>query len=146
MIIRVTTDNRTTIHPYPTGAFREKHDVLTGLIGNGCDLVEHVRPRRLYTFWKVSTDIESGKMACILVDESGALKENQVNELASYLYGYTIYGNVLFVGEGYVDGEPDFKGLPEDVAMNLMLRIEDFLNKKKAATKDDQFQNNTFTE
>ena len=137
MIIRVTTDNRTTIHPYPSGSFREKQSFLTGLIGNGCDLVEHVRPTRLYTHWAVSTDIESGKMACILVDESGALKENQVNELASYLYGYTIYGNVLFVGEGYVDGEPDFKGLPEDVAMNLMLRIEDFLNKKKAAAKDE---------
>lgn len=137
MIIRVTTDNRTTIHPYPTGPFREKQSFLTGLIGNGCDLVEHVRPRRLYTHWAVSTDIESGKMACILVDESGALKENQVNELASYLYGYTIYGNVLFVGEGYVDGEPDFKGLPEDVAMNLMLRIEKFLEKKKAAAEDE---------
>lgn len=135
MIIRVTTDNRKTIHPYPTGSFREKQDVLTGLIGNGCDLVEHVRPRRLYTFWKVSTDIESGKMACMLVDESGALKENKVNELASYLYGYTIYGNVLFVGEGYVNGEPDFKGLPEDVAMNLMLRIEGFFNKEKKPRK-----------
>ena len=131
MIIRVTTDNRKTIHPYPTGKFREKQDFLTGLIGNGCDLVEHVRPIRLYTHWAVSTDIESGKMACILVDESGALKENQVNELASYLYGYTIYGNVLFVGEGYVDGELDFKGLPEEVAMNLMLRIEGFFNKEK---------------
>ena len=137
MIIRVTTDNRTTIHPYPSGSFREKQSFLTGLIGNGCDLVEHVRPTRLYTHWAVSTDIESGKMACILVDESGALKENQVNELASFLYGFTIYGNVLFVGEGYVNGEPDFKGLPGDVAMDLMLRIEDFLNKKKAAAKDE---------
>ena len=90
MIIRVTTDNKVSVHPYPTGKFHEKQSFLTGLIGNGCCLVEHVTPRKLYTHWGMPLVKVS-----ILVDEEGLLKPNKTNRLGEYLCDAPIMGNIL---------------------------------------------------
>ena len=48
-IIKVSTELEMSVHEFPEGTMREQNKVLYGLIGNGCDLVEHVMPKRLYT-------------------------------------------------------------------------------------------------
>ena len=53
-IIRVTTDNIVTVHDYPNGDFSQQNTALSELIGNGCELVEGVRPTRLYSKLKFS--------------------------------------------------------------------------------------------
>lgn len=52
-IIKVSTELEMSVHEFPEGTMREQNKVLYGLIGNGCDLVEHVMPKRLYTELKM---------------------------------------------------------------------------------------------
>ena len=47
-IIKVSTDLEVTVHDFPQGNMREQNRVLYELIGNGCDMIEHVMPVRLY--------------------------------------------------------------------------------------------------
>ena len=53
-IIKISTELEMTIHDFPEGTMREQNKVLCELIGNGCDIVEHVMPKRLYTMLKMS--------------------------------------------------------------------------------------------
>lgn len=106
-IIKVSTDNIVSIHDYPAGSFREKNTVLAELIGNGCEMIESVKPKRLYEKLKFQyrpTENE-GESVAMIVDEEGLLKDEiVVNPIGSYLYeidkhGCPIVGNILFVGE-----------------------------------------------
>ena len=47
-IIKVSTDLEVTVHDFPQGTIREQNRQLCELIGNGCEMIEHVMPRRLY--------------------------------------------------------------------------------------------------
>ena len=57
-IIKVSTELEMSVHEFPEGTMREQNKALYDLIGNGCDIVEHVMPKRLYTrmphCWKYS--------------------------------------------------------------------------------------------
>lgn len=53
-IIKISTELEMTIHDFPEGTMREQNKALYELIGNGCDIVEHVMPKRLYTMLKMS--------------------------------------------------------------------------------------------
>lgn len=46
-IIKVSTELEMSVHEFPFGTIREHNKALCELIGNGCDLVEHVMPKRL---------------------------------------------------------------------------------------------------
>lgn len=48
-LIKISTDLELTVHDFPTGTHSEQNDYLRGLIGNDCELYEHVMPERLYT-------------------------------------------------------------------------------------------------
>ena len=48
-IIKVSTDLEVTVHDFPQGNMREQNRALYELIGNGCDMIEHVMPVRLYS-------------------------------------------------------------------------------------------------
>lgn len=105
-LIKVSTDLEMTVHEYPTGTYDEQRKVLCELIGNRCDALEPVRPKRLYTEARMPSkpSRESGKCVCMLIDEESMLKPNYLNELGCYLYqtdrhGWPIAGNILFVGE-----------------------------------------------
>ena len=52
-IIKVSTELEMSVHEFPSGTIREHNKALCELIGNGCDLVEHVMPKRLYTELKM---------------------------------------------------------------------------------------------
>lgn len=52
-IIKVSTELEMSVHEFPEGTMREQNKALYDLIGNGCDIVEHVMPKRLYTELKM---------------------------------------------------------------------------------------------
>lgn len=121
-ILKLTTDNKITVHEYPTGDYKEQNTALSELIGNGCRLVEEVRPKRLYEKlkFKFTATENEGDSVSMLVDEEGLLKDViEVNPIASYLYeadkhGSIIAGDVLFIGEQLdSDGAISYCGLSE---------------------------------
>lgn len=93
-IIKVSTELEMSVHEFPEGTMREQNKVLYGLIGNGCDLVEHVMPKRLYTELKMPSSPvkEPGKCVSMLIDEEGRLKPNKANLIGSYLYEVDKHG------------------------------------------------------
>lgn len=77
-LIKISTDLELTVHDFPTGTHSEQNDYLRGLIGNDCELYEHVMPERLYTDLKMKdrpTKIP-GQCVSMLIDEEGRLKPN----------------------------------------------------------------------
>lgn len=47
-IIKVSTNLEVSTHTFPEGTLEEQRRQLCALIGNGCTMLEMVRPRRLY--------------------------------------------------------------------------------------------------
>ena len=86
-IIKVSTELEMSVHEFPSGTIREHNKALCELIGNGCDLVEHVMPKRLYTELKMPSSPvkEPGKCVSMLIDEEGRLKPNLINTDAPLL-------------------------------------------------------------
>lgn len=95
-IIKISTEFEMTIHDFPEGTMREQNKVLCELIGNGCDIVEHVMPNRLYTMLKMSPTPTRmpGECVSMLIDEEGRLKPNR----ASNNGGFVMEGKVTVVG------------------------------------------------
>ena len=94
-IIKVSTELEMSVHEFPSGTIREHNKALCELIGNGCDLVEHVMPKRLYTELKMPSSPvkEPGKCVSMLIDEEGRLKPNKANLIGSYLYEFDKHGS-----------------------------------------------------
>lgn len=57
-IIKVSTDLKVTVHDFPQGTIREQNRQLCELIGNGCEMIEHVMPRRLYNELGHTTEVK----------------------------------------------------------------------------------------
>jgi len=135
-IIRISTDNEVSFHDFPEGNYSAQNHALRELIGNGCQIYEHVMPRRLYTELHIrnqATDLP-GQCVSMLIDEEGMLKENEPNMLGSYLYesdrhGYPIMGNILLVGEKLDEDGIDFCGIEDSVFRKLAGQIEEMINK-----------------
>lgn len=141
-LIKISTDLELTVHDFPTGTHSEQNDYLRGLIGNDCELYEHVMPERLYTDLKMKdrpTKIP-GQCVSMLIDEEGRLKPNTPNLIGSYLYktdehNQPIVGNVLFVGEEWSGDGIDFCGLEEDEKNAMILdSVNDGEVRQKAET------------
>ena len=120
-IIQIKTDNTIQVMQYPEeDSYKAENDKLTSLIGDTCELLEHVRPRRIYEELGAGFDPTrfKGEAVSMLIDEEGRLKNLPVNKTASWLYGTDVHGcpivgNVLIVGE-YYDGDGiSFCGLSE---------------------------------
>ena len=109
-LIKVSTDLELTLHDFPEGTYEEQNECLRSLIGNDCDIYEHVMPRRLYTDLRMkdqATNI-AGQCVSMLVDEGYLYKPNRINHVGNYLYetdkhGHPIKVNILFVGETFID-------------------------------------------
>lgn len=78
-IIKVSTDLEVTVHDFPQGNMREQNRALYELIGNGCDMIEHVMPVRLYNELGHSNHVKRSNSKCVsmLIDEEGLLKDNE---------------------------------------------------------------------
>ena len=47
-IIKVSMDLEVTVHDFPEGKLETQNRQLCELIGDGCDMIENVMPKRLY--------------------------------------------------------------------------------------------------
>lgn len=141
-IIRITTKNEISVHDFPGGGYRAQNEVLRELIGNNCDIYEHVMPRRLYSdlHMKDHPTKVPGQCVSMLIDEEGRLKENAPNLIGSYLYetdrhGCPIMGNVLFVGEEWGGDGIDFCGIEDSVFKLLKLQLDNMIYALKATNE-----------
>lgn len=121
-LIMISTELELTVHEFPMGSYTEQNQILRELIGNHCDIYEHVMPKRLYTELHIKNEPTKvpGQCVSMLIDEEGMLKENEPNLVASYLYesdkhGCPIMGNVLFVGEEWGNEGIDFCGIENSI-------------------------------
>lgn len=137
--IKISTDMELSVHDFPDGDHCEQNRVLKELIGNRCDIYEHVMPERLYTDLKMKnrpTKIP-GQCVSMLIDEEGRLKRNVPNLIRSYLYktdehGEPIMGNILFVGEEWTGDGIDFCGIEEKTFKLLELELNNMIYAMKA--------------
>lgn len=76
-LIKISTDLEISVHEFPTGTHTEQNKYLRELIGNNCELYEHVMPKRLYTelHQKDHPTKKPGQCVSMLIDEEGQLKE-----------------------------------------------------------------------
>lgn len=118
-IIKVSTDLIITVHDFPEGTLYDQSKQLCELIGNGCDMIENVMPKRLYTRLGHTTHVTSKDSKCVsmLVDEEFLFRSNsKPNMIGCYMYetdkhGNPILGNVLFVGNEYKGDGISFCGI-----------------------------------
>ncbi len=141
-IIKISTELEMSVHEFPAGTIREQNKGLCELIGNGCDTVERVMPRRLYTELKMSsTPVKTpGKCVSMLVDEEGRLKPNKANLIGSYLYecdkhGCPIAGNILFIGEQMGPDGIEFCGISDENFSLLETELKNMILAMKATVK-----------
>lgn len=130
-IIRITTDNDISIHELPEGSYEEKNSALRKLIGNRCELCEHVMPMRLYTLLGRSNKVGKEKGSCVsmLIDEEGLFHDLACNLVGSFLYesdkhGNPIVGNILIIGEYWNGDGIDFCGISESQFNILYSKLE----------------------
>lgn len=137
-LIKISTDLELSVHEFPSGSYEEQNQFLRDLIGNCCDIYEHVMPDRLYTEWHIlnrPTKIP-GQCVSMLVDEEGRYKPNKPNPIGSYLYrteqhGQPIMGNILFVGEEWGEDGIDFCGIEDSVFKLLEQKLKYMIRKMK---------------
>lgn len=138
-LIRISTELELTVHEFPMGSYTEQNRILRELIGNHCDIYEHVMPKRLYTellHMKNHPTKIPGQCVSMLIDEECLLKDNKINLVGSYLYetdrhGAPIMGNILFVGEQYGDDGIDFCGIDDSVLENLKQHLNHMIDVMK---------------
>lgn len=138
-LIRISTDLELSVHEFLTGTHSEQNDYLRELIGNKCNLYEHVMPERLYTDLKMKNRPTKvpGQCVSMLIDEEGLLKPNIPNLIGSYLYktdehNIPIMGNILFVGEEWGGDGIDFCGIEEETFKLLELELNNMVYAMKA--------------
>ena len=138
-IIRISTDSKVTVHDYPSDNYSEQNIILCELIGNNCDIYEHLMPKRLYTVLKCNNTprkSKAGVCVSMLIDECGLLKENEPNIIGSWLYetdihGDPIMGNILLVGEMWENDGISFCGIDEEVMKTLYPKVQEIAKKIK---------------
>ena len=101
-MILITTDNEVKELEYPDEGLKSWKK-LKEHIGNRCELIEHVQPKRLYTEIGAGIEVKNvpGSKVSMLVDEEFYFHcdKTKLNKIASWLYetdrhGYPILGNV----------------------------------------------------
>lgn len=134
-IIRVSTENEVTTHEFPKGGYGEQLTGLKELVGDDCEIVQHVRPKRLYSLLGYSTDPYKDNCVGMLVDEEGLFKDDsKINLVGSFLYEtdkhkFPIVGNILFVAERAEYGDIVFDGLPDKVLTNLKSQLSELASR-----------------
>lgn len=86
--VKITTDNKISVVDIPWTR-EEWYEV----IGGGCDIVETVKTQRMFDLFRTPI--------LMIIDEEGLIREQELNLVASLLYGmdehgHPIVGNVIF--------------------------------------------------
>lgn len=138
-LIKIATDLKLTVHEFPEGTYTQQNEFLCKLIGNNCQIYEHVMPNRLYMDLHMRDRVTGipGQCVSMLVDEEGRFKDNTPNMVGSYLYetdchGQPIMGNILFVGEEWCDDGVDFCGIEEKIFEVLKSQLNGLICKIKS--------------
>lgn len=139
-LIRISTELELSVHEFPKEDYGTQNNELRKLIGDKCDLYEHVMPKRLYTELHISNRPSNtpGQCVSMLIDEEGLVKDGMTpNIVGSYLYetdkhGTPIMGNILLVGEEWGDDGIDFCGIEKSVFENLELQLKNMVTAFKA--------------
>lgn len=140
-IIRITTDNKITVHEFPEGTFSEQNMELRELIGQECELFEFVRPKRLYQELGASNQAGhcQGSGVIMLVDKEGLYPDAKINPVGSYLYesdihGAPIVGNILIIGEHMTEDGAEFSGISEEQFQLLYPKLEQLVESMNRLT------------
>lgn len=130
-IIKITTDNKITVHEFPEGTFSEQNMELRELIGPECELFKFARPQRLYQELGASDQggYWPGSGVIMLADEEGSYHDVKINPVGSYLYesdihGTPIVGNILIIGEHITEDGAEFSGISEEQFQLLHPKLE----------------------
>lgn len=138
-IILITTNNEIKVLYYPSGMTRQQNNILKSFIGESCDMLERVKPKRLYTEIGTNMSIDysqSGQSVSMLVDEEFLCKDcYEINKIASYLYetdkhGYPILGNVLIVGEEWNCDGISFCGMQDSQFYLVYTKLKELLEEE----------------
>ena len=135
-IIKISTDLEMKVYEYPEGDLTTQMQALQKLVGDECDCVERVRPRRLYTMLGVPRVVTTnpGECATMLVDGDGLFRKLPGNVVGSWLYetdrhGSPIVGNIVIVGEVYVGTGIKFCGISDDLFERLYPKLQQIIEK-----------------
>lgn len=131
-IIKVSIDLEVTVHDFPEGALTEQNKKLYELIGNGCNMIENVMPKRLYRELGHTTTVlkENSKCVSMLVDEEFLFRNgSRPNLIGCYLYETDkhrspIMGNILFVGNAYIGDGIEFTGIELETFETLYAQLK----------------------
>lgn len=131
-IIKVSIDLEVTVHDFPEGALTEQNKKLYELIGNGCNMIENVMPKRLYRELGHTTTVlkENSKCVSMLVDEEFLFRNGlRPNLIGCYLYETDkhrspIMGNILFVGNAYIGDGIGFTGIELETFETLYAQLK----------------------
>lgn len=131
-IIKVSIDLEVTVHDFPEGALTEQNKKLYELIGNGCNMIENVMPKRLYRELGHTTTVlkENSKCVSMLVDEEFLFRNGlRSNLIGCYLYETDkhrspIMGNILFVGNAYIGDGIGFTGIELETFETLYAQLK----------------------
>lgn len=131
-IIKVSMGLEVTVHDFPEGTLESQSRQLCDLIGNGCDMLEHVMPKRLYRELGHTTTVlrENSKCVSMLVDEEFVYRNGlHPNMIGCYLYETDrhrspIMGNILFVGNAYIRDGIEFTGIEPEIFETLYTQLK----------------------
>lgn len=139
-IIKVSMNLEVTVHDFPDGTLTEQNRKLYELIGNGCDMIENVMPKRLYRELGHTTTVlrENSKCVSMLVDEEFSFRNGlQPNLIGCYLYetdkhGSPIMGDILFVGLAHIGDGIGFTGIEPETFDTLHKQLKNMALAMKA--------------
>lgn len=131
-IIKVSMGLEVTVHDFPEGILESQSRQLCDLIGNGCDMLEHVMPKRLYNELGHATTVRRKNSKCVsmLVDEEFLYRNGlHPNLVGCYLYETDkhespILGNILFVGDIYRGDDICFAGIESETFETLHKQLK----------------------
>lgn len=127
-IVKITVNNKISVHSFPEGDYTSQREVLKELIGPKCKLLQRVMPKRLYD--ELGASSKTGDCVIVLVDEDGERHGLTLNTVGSWLYetdkhGLSILGNILIIGERGNDGEEVYSGLTEEQYSLLYPKLQE---------------------
>lgn len=141
-IIRLTPDGTLTVPEW-----QEDNEYIRSLIGEKCDIYEHVKPNRLYTAFKCLDHPDSrfpGRHISMLMDEEANFHNLPINPVASWLYefdkhGCVIRGTVLFVGEMWQREGIRFCAVDDMAGLALLANLSTAVSRLKKLDKEGLF-------
>jgi len=120
--IVITTENEISVQDFGEPLYK----TVGAAVGGG---IEIVHPKLLEHPY------------CMIVDDEGLLKNYPLNMVGSFLYGTLehgcpIVGTIVFMKEGFYNGEPDIVGLTDEEIEYLSTKLPKIFNLRGDTNND----------